>query len=457
MPVERKALILHCKENRKICGSIEPPADKSITIRSIILGLLSQGRTTIENPLISDATLPLLEAIRKLGGEVQMVNCSRGTTKSLVISRSHRFSLDAMKYPREIEINLGGSATAFRLLAGALCGLAGKFILRGDETLEARPMSRIVDPLRLMNARIAYLGKEGFAPLRIEGTKLKSIEYELPVASAQVKSSILLAGLMAEGKTSVIESSSTRDHTERMLPLFGAEVEIAQLDGKRKVSVWGASSLKGAEVEVPGDFSSAFLPITLSILLPDSALETCQVGLNPMRTGALRVLQDAGATIQVELQGKLGQEPIGRIVSRNSQLKSFFVDEDEIPEMIDELPLLALIATQAEGISSIAGASELRIKESDRAFHTLRILQAFGADVRLEDGMLIIKGRTELRPTDVEVPNDHRMAMLALACALLAGGKSVIRNFSTVDASWPGLAECLAESVLSGVSLKWNA
>ena len=446
--------ILHVSTERPcIKGNIIPPPDKSITIRALVLASLAEDISRVENPLISETTNALLESLRRIGVEIE-VRQERDQTafhiKGGLPSILHpKRPFNQLKDP--LKLNLGGSATAFRLLLGMLAGINRRFVLTGDETLKHRPMDRVVEPLREMGARITYLGAQGYPPILLEGTSLSGITYELPVPSAQVKSAILLAGLNASGRTTVIESIATRDHTERMLPLLGVKVEISEGQGKRVISVETLETRKGFQVRVPGDFSSAFLPITLSLLLKDSEL-TCEgVGLNPTRLGAISVLKSAGAKISIDVQEKLGNEEVGKVFSRTSDILAFSIDETETPSMIDELPLLALIATQAKGTSRICGLRELKVKESDRAQGTVSILKAFGAGLEIKDDGLVIEGPQRLSPAKISVPKDHRMAMLALACAIVAGGDSEVLGFSSVKASWPEVLQSLQGCGLKGV------
>jgi len=435
-------------------GSIIPPPDKSITIRALILASLAEGVSRVENPLLSGTTNALLKSLRTIGVEIKETRLSNGKSAFSVIGGAEvlRTSKRSLGRPEALlKLNLDGSATAFRLLLGTLAGTRGRFLLAGDETLTARPMNRVVSPLREMGARVSYRGIEGYPPILVEGTALSGITYELPIPSAQVKSAILLAGLNASGVTTVIESIATRDHTERMLPLVGAKLTISQGQGKRVISVETLGTRKAFQIRVPGDFSSAFLPITLSLLLEDSKL-TCEgVGLNPTRLGAISVLKSAGAQISIDVEGKLGTEEVGKIFSKTSQLSAFSIAESETPSMIDELPLLALVATQAKGVSRISGLKELKVKESDRARGTISILEAFGAKLEIQDEDLVIEGPQKLSPAKVVPPKDHRMAMLALACAIVAGGHSEILGFSSVEASWPGLLEDVLKGGLKGV------
>ncbi len=451
--------LISCKRYPKLVGSFTPPPDKSITIRALILSSLSSGESLIRSPLISEGGLFVIKALEKLGATFLTDETMRVGSETIFRIRGISVrAKDNREKPSSSnsdvkELYLGGSATALRLLAGALCGLNGIFLLTGDKTLLNRPMERLTKPLVQMGASITFLKREGYAPLLITGSKLSGIDYTLEVPSAQVKSAVLLAGLFAEGKTSVTELLPARDHTERMLPLFNVYLEKEERQGRRTITLLGKQSLQSASFSVPGDFSSAFLPIALALILPDSFIRCEGVGLNKTRLGALRVLQSISANITVEVTGKYGNEEVGVISAKTSSLKAFEIDESEVGTMIDELPLLALIATQAEGESRIRGLSELKVKESDRAFGVFEILRAFGADVLLSDKELRIKGPKKLKPSGVKVPKDHRMAILAFACAVIAGGDSRIGGFSSAETFWPSFHQTFSDNLIQGVSI----
>jgi len=403
------ALKVSCTQSVELNGAITPPSDKSITIRALILGALAEGSTVVKSPLNALDTRSALLAMQLLGA------------------------------------------------TGALAARSGmEVVLTGDTSLCSRPLARVVDPLREMGADIEYLEDEGRAPVRVRGKRLSGFSYELPVPSAQVKSALLLAGLDAEGAVEVVERTASRDHTERMMPAFGVPLEIDEGDGRRVLKVRGGAKPNCAEVVVPGDISAAFIWIVLGLLLSGEGLSIQGVGLNPTRLGALRVLDSAGARIVVEQVGSHGLEPFGAIAVHPSRLRGFRVASGEIPSLIDEIPLLALAATQAEGESVIEGAAELKVKESDRLRTTAETLTAFGAQVELTEDGARISGPQRLHPAVVECAGDHRIAMLALACATLAGGESEITGFSSADISYPGL---IADSgkLLSGVEFAQTA
>ncbi len=404
------------------------PGDKSITIRAVLLGAAASGTTIIHNPLDALDTRSALKAVQAHGAKAYEKDGAWFV---------HGGKLQSPGKP----IDLGNSGTALRLLAGLLARMEGiEAVLTGDESLRSRPMARIVEPLRLMGADIEYLEQEGRAPLRVRGKRLHGIAYEMQVASAQVKSALMMAALGVDGETIIVERTPTRDHTERMLPLFGAPVRISEGSGARSISV-NAAKLQAAEVSVPGDFSSAFLWVVLGALLSGEGVRIIGVGLNETRMGALRLLQDAGADIDVHLAGYLGAEPVGNITVSPSKLRPLRITADNVPLMIDEIPLLALAASQADGESVLEGLGELRHKESDRIGETARVLAAFGVNANAEGDTLSVIGPQKLAPADVDCGADHRIALLALACALFAGGQSTLHNFSSANVSYPGVRE----------------
>lgn len=411
-------------------AEIRVPGDKSITIRVVLLGAAAKGTTVIRNPLDALDTRSALDAVQALGAKVDEKDGAWFV---------HGGKLQSISRP----LDLGNSGTALRLLVGLLAGMDGMdAVVTGDESLRSRPMARIVEPLRLMGADIQYLEHEGRAPLRVRGKRLRGISYEMPVASAQVKSALMLAALGADGETTIIERTPTRDHTERMLPLFAAPVHISEGDGARSISVQ-AAKLQAAEVHVPGDFSSAFLWVVLGALLSGDGVRIAGVGLNETRMGALRLLQDAGADINVHLAGYLGAEPVGNIRVSHSKLRPLRITADNVPLMIDEIPLLAQAASQAEGESVFKGLGELRHKESDRINETARVLAAFGVNANAEGDTLSVTGPQKLAPAEVDCGADHRIALLTLACALLTGGESKLHNFASVNVSYQDVLEAV--------------
>jgi 3-phosphoshikimate 1-carboxyvinyltransferase len=334
-------------------------------------------------------------------------------------------------------LDVGNSGTTIRLMSGILSGQDFVTKITGDKSIQRRPMRRVVDPLRKMGADIEgrVEGDNIYAPLRISGGKLSPIEYELPVASAQVKSAVLLAGLFAEGETSVIEINPSRDHTERMLSYFGAKI--------RGTSVRGNREFCGAEIDIPGDISSAAFFMVAALLAPKTDLLIREMGVNPTRTGILEVLHRMGANLEVKDEKIISEEPRANILLRNSKLRAIKISGEIIPRIIDEIPVIAVAATQAEGLTEIRGAKELRVKESDRIATVSSELKKMGADIQeLEDGMFIV-GPTRLKGATVKSYGDHRVAMAMAIAGLVAEGETVIEDTACIETSFPGFEEIL--------------
>ena len=402
-------------------GEITPPGDKSISHRAIILGSLARGKTRASGFLASRDTLATANAFRGMGigvdvdaGEVEIVG------KGL-------FGLEA---PRKI-IDAENSGTTARLLAGILSAQSFSSTITGDSSLRRRPMSRVTVPLRAMGARISGEGET--LPLRITGSELRGIDYSSPVASAQVKSSLLLAGLYAAGRTSVTEPERTRDHTERMLRHFGIPVRT---DGTR-VSVSPGVEFSATELEIPSDISSAAFFIVAALVNPGSEIMVRNVGLNPLRTGVLDILREMGADISVENRRECCGEPVGDVIARHCALRAVRIEGESVSRAIDELPIISVAACFAEGETVISGAEELRVKETDRISAMTGELSKLGADIReTRDGM-IINGTGELYGARCESRGDHRVAMSLAVAATRARGETVIGDAGCVSISFP--------------------
>jgi 3-phosphoshikimate 1-carboxyvinyltransferase len=414
-------------------GTLRPPPDKSVSHRAALIAAMGEGETAIANYLDSADTRSTLAAVAALGATVA------GAAPSS-IDPVLRVGGVGLRGPREAEIDVGNAGTLLRLLPGWLAGqLTGSWRLDGDESIRRRPVDRIAEPLGLMGARIRC--RDGrLPPLEIEGAHLRGISYELPVASAQVKSCLLFASLLAGGETTVLEPLPTRDHTERMLAAAGAEVE--RIDGA--VSVRPAARLEPGEIVVPADFSSAAFFITAALLVPGSDLTLVDVGLNPTRIGLLRILVRMGARIEVEPEGERGGEPSGRIRARPSRLKATDVAGAEVPLAIDELPLVALAACFAEGETTIRDAGELRRKESDRIETVSTALRALGAMVEADGGGMRIMGGGGLRGGAVESHGDHRVAMLGAIAGLASREGVDVGGMEAAGVSYPGFERDLA-------------
>jgi 3-phosphoshikimate 1-carboxyvinyltransferase len=410
-------------------GEVTPPPDKSISHRAVILASISRGRSVIRNFLMAGDTMSTLDAFRALGVEITV-------SREIVVEGR---GIGGLREPVSV-IDCGNSGTTMRLLSGVISGNPFFSVLSGDESLSLRPMERVVGPLGLMGARIMGRGDDRYPPLAIRGGGLVPIRYDLPVASAQVKSAVLLAGLYAGGVTEVIEKVGSRDHTERMLPSFGARL---QKEGPC-IRVSGGVELTGTDVEVPGDFSSAAFFISAALVTKGSELTIRGVGLNPTRAGLLDVIQRMGGDVEVSCRREVsGGEPVADLHCRSSRLMGVEIGGEEIPSLIDEFPVLCVLASYAEGRTEIRGAGELRVKESDRIRAMSAGLGKMGVEVdEYEDG-LGITGGGMLRGAPVESFMDHRVAMSFAVAALAAGGGTKIKGAEAVDISYPGFFDTL--------------
>jgi 3-phosphoshikimate 1-carboxyvinyltransferase len=415
---------------QKISGSIEIPGDKSISHRALMIGAISEGETEIEN-LSNGADVLSTEACLKSLG----VRIKKSKPRTVVFGQG----LHGLHEPKGI-LNAGNSGTTIRLLAGILAGQQFPTTITGDESLRRRPMSRIIEPLRKMGAHIEAVDDE-FAPLRIKGGNLAPVTYHLPVASAQVKSCLLLAGLYAEGTTEILEPAPTRDHTERMLQNFGASLEKDGL----KIRVSGPARLQAQTLLVPGDLSSAAFFIAAAILVRDSELKIEKVGINPTRTAFFSLLNDMGANIDIVNFTPIKNEFMADLFIRPSKLKGIKVAGEIIPQIIDEIPILAVLATQAEGTTEIRDAQELRKKESDRLHAIAFNLKKMGARFEEKEDGIIIRGPVKLKGAAVESFGDHRIAMAFAIAGLIADKETEIKNAECVDVSFPGFFERLTE------------
>jgi 3-phosphoshikimate 1-carboxyvinyltransferase len=411
-------------------GHIAVPGDKSISHRAVLIGAICEGDTRISGFGRSGDTEATIGAVRALGVAVEEVDVDE-----LVV---HGAGLRGLTPPAE-PVDCGNAGTLLRLLAGIAAGQEGRIVLTGDESLRGRPMRRVADPLRLMGARVETT--DGGAPLAIEGGKLEPITYELPVASAQVKSAVLLAGLYARGgETTVVEPLPTRDHTENLLAAAGAQIKRHA----RAVSVGPAERLALGKVEVPGDFSSAAPFLVAATLLAGSELTVHGVNLNPRRTGLLDVLERMGANITVVARRRIGGEQAGDLDVRHAELVATEITPEEVPLLVDELPLFALAACFARGESVVRGAEELRAKESDRIAAVVEGLRALGARARATPDGFRIKGvPARLRGGKMSSRGDHRIAMLAALAGLVSRDGVEIGEAEAVGVSFPGFFQLL--------------
>jgi 3-phosphoshikimate 1-carboxyvinyltransferase len=411
-----------------------------------MIAALADGTSHITNYSTSADCAATLSCLRQLGVQIDK---NRGEVTI------HGVGGTGLRAP-DAPLDCGNSGTTMRLLAGILGGCDFESTLTGDESLRSRPMQRIIEPLQMMGAEIS--SHDGRAPLTLRGRKnLKAINYELLVASAQVKSCILLAGLRAEGRTTVIENEATRDHTERMLKLFGANIETGkperEPENARFASVEGPAKLYACDVDVPGDISSAAYFIAAAALLPESSLEVAGIGLNETRTAFIETLQHLGCDIAMGDLSVQGNEPVGSIRVKGKDMRtsdridsSLTVNGLAIPKLIDELPLLAVVGSQIEGGLEIRDARELRVKESDRISTTVENLRAMGAQVEEFDDGLRVHGPTKLRSAKIDPHGDHRIAMAFAVAGLLAEGETEIAGAECVAVSFPEFFELL-ESV----------
>ncbi|NEZ03477.1 3-phosphoshikimate 1-carboxyvinyltransferase [Wenzhouxiangella sp. XN201] len=422
---------------RALRGVYRPPGDKSISHRAAILGGLAAGETEIHGFLDSADTRATLSAMQQLGARIDESNG---------IIRMQGGSLCA---PSEA-LDLGNSGTGMRLLAGALAGhpdlIGQRVTLTGDESLSRRPMARIIEPLAHMGARIT--SDDGHAPLAIKPSNLSGKRHALSVASAQVKSALLLAGVFAEGDTVVLEPGVSRDHTERMLPAFGAILH----DGEPGVAIRGRQELTGTRIEVPGDLSSAAFVLGAGLLVGDSEIELEGVGLNPTRSGVIDIVRAMGAGLRIDGDQTAGGEPTGRLRVDAGVLHGVDIAPDLVPLAIDEFPLIMALAAAAEGRTRIRGASELRVKESDRIAVMCRELARLGVEVEeLDDGAVITGGR--ICAGEVDSHGDHRVAMSLAVLALVAEGPVVIDNADWIRTSYPGFVDDMRGL---GAELEWK-
>ncbi|WP_049513924.1 3-phosphoshikimate 1-carboxyvinyltransferase [Streptococcus parasanguinis] len=416
-------------------GIIRVPGDKSISHRSIIFGSLATGETKVYDILRGEDVLSTIQVFRDLGVSIQ----DDGD-----VIRIQGVGFQGLQVPTA-PLDMGNSGTSIRLISGVLAGQDFSVTMVGDDSLSKRPMDRVAIPLRQMGVEIAGQGERDCPPLHEKGThQLQPIHYRLPIASAQVKSALIFAAIQAEGKSTIIEKEKTRDHTEDMIRQFGGEIQI---DGKT-IHIQGGQEFQGQTVIVPGDISSAAFWLVAGLILPDSVIKIENVGINQTRTGILDVIQEMGGDLTVEDRDEKAVS--ASLTVKTSSLKGIRIDGELIPRLIDELPIIALLATQANGQTVIADAEELRVKETDRIQVVADSLNAMGATVvPTEDGM-IITGPTPLHGADLETFGDHRIGMMAAIAALLVrDGNVVLDRAEAINTSYPSFFEDL-ETLLHG-------
>jgi 3-phosphoshikimate 1-carboxyvinyltransferase len=413
----------------KFKGSPVIPGDKSISHRGLIFGALAEGRTEVIDILESGDVQSTARCLQQLGVKI---------TKSGNRTFVDGVGLKGFTAPREI-LDCGNSGTTIRLLMGVLAGQSFEARMTGDSSLVRRPMKRVAEPLRQMGAKFE-LTNEDYAPLTVKGSSLKGVTYSLKVASAQIKTAITLAGLLAEGTTTITGEIHSRDHTERLLKYFGVDMNVTA----DAVSISGGQKLKACTVQVPGDPSTAAFWMGAACLIPGSQLELVNIALNPTRIGFLRALERMGAKIDTQITSE-NPEPIGRIRMTSGPLKGIKISADEVPTLIDELPLFAVLATQAQGVTEVEGAEELRVKESDRIEATATALRAMKAEIEVRKDGYKIQGVQKLHGAVIDSFHDHRIAMAFSIAGLVAQGETEILHPECVSISYPAFFETLKE------------
>ena len=414
-----------------LTGTVEVPGDKSVSHRALILAALASGESTISGVNVGDDVRATARMLGGLG-----VACDLDPENYEV--RVKGSGWDGLREPDE-PLDAGNSGTSLRLLIAVCAAIEGATVLTGDESLRRRPMLRVVAPLRQMGARIDGRHFGDRAPLLVRGGDLSGLDHESLVASAQVKSAVLLAGLRASGTTSVTEPALSRDHTERMLAAAGVPVERTGL----KVSVRGGSTVRPVNWVVPGDISAAMFFVVGALILPGSDLTIASVGLNPSRSAAIEVLRRMGARIEITPGPERSGEPTGRLRVLHSELSGTEIAPEEIPGLIDEIPALVVAATQAHGATVIRGASELRVKESDRVSALVEGLHSLGADAdELDDG-LVVRGPSQLGGGEVHSRRDHRIAMAFAVAGMVAIDRVRVHEWTCVETSFPGFLAAL--------------
>lgn len=420
-------------EKPSLSGTIRVPGDKSISHRSIMFGSIASGKTTVEGFLLGADCLSTISCFRKLGVEIEL-DGSQVTINSK--------GIEGWTEPDAV-LDTGNSGTTTRLMLGLLAGTSFHSVAAGDDSIAKRPMKRIVDPLRLMGADIRGRSDGRFTPLAIQGTRLAGIHYTLPVASAQVKSAILLAALNADGKTIIEEPVATRDHTEIMLRHFGADIKR----NENIIEMTGGQTLSARHVKVPGDISSAAFFIAAALVTEGSEVFLENVGTNPTRTGILDVIDQMGAEYEIHENETEGERSADLLI-RSSRLKGIEIGGSLIPRLIDEIPIIALIATQCQGITVIKDAEELRVKETDRITAVVDELSKMGADITATEDGMVINGPTPLSGADMKTYGDHRLGMMAAIASLAADGSVSIDDPECIAVSYPGFFEHLNKLIV---------
>ena len=428
-------LALGTQPARSLQGVVQVPGDKSISHRALLFGAIAEGTTRITGLLPAEDPLSTAACLRAMGVTISAIETGQLVSVEGV-------GLDGLREPEDV-LDCGNSGTTMRLMLGLLAGRAGcHFVLTGDGSLRRRPMQRVGGPLAQMGALISGRSGGNLAPLAIQGQQLRGATIRTPVASAQVKSALVLAALTATGDTTVIEPVQSRDHSERMLRAFGAQLSVGG-PGLTEVTVTPGASLRGQDVIVPGDISSAAFWLVAGAITPGADLTVQNVGLNPSRTGVLDVLEQMGARIELLNGCEVAGEPVGDLRVTHGPLQAFTIGADLIPRLVDEIPVLAVAACYAEGVSRVSGAEELRVKETDRLAVMARQLGAMGARIEeFADGMTI-QGGVTLHGAEVDSETDHRVAMSLAVAAQVAQGPTQLHRAEAAAVSYPGFWEDL--------------
>jgi len=421
---ERKRMKVLIKKSKGFKGEILIPGDKSISHRAAFIGSMASGFTEITNFLLAGDCLSTIRCLQKIGVDIR-----REENNKIIINGKNLYSFSE---PKSI-LDAKNSGTTARFLLGLLSGQSFFSIITGDSSLQKRPMGRVVEPLRKMGSWIEGRNKGNNLPLAIQGQKLKGIKYKIPIHSAQLKSALIISGLLSDGMTELEEPLPTRDHTERMLHFL--EADIKKQGGL--IRIRGRNRFKGGKIIIPGDISSASYFIAAATLIENSSIHIPNIGINSTRIGFIKTLKKMGGKITVNEKKTICNEPVAALTVSSSNLKGIEIKADEIPALIDEIPLIALLATQAKGKTIIRGASELRVKESDRLKTIVSNFRKMGVEVEeMEDGF-IIEGPQQLKGASLQSFGDHRIAMIMAIAGLLAEGKTEIENFSCYKVSFP--------------------
>ena len=413
-----------------LTGEIQVPGDKSISHRAVMFSSIANGVTTIENFLDGEDCLSTINCFQKLGVTVEQDN-----TNVTVYGNG----LEGLQEPKEI-LDVGNSGTTARLMLGILAGRSFHSVIVGDESIAKRPMRRVTNPLRKLGANITGREDANYTPITINGGGLNGIAYDSPIASAQVKSAILLAGLQAEGETTVIEPFKSRDHTERMLRAFGCKVvedgNTVKLEGKQRLQ-------GGMHITIPGDISSAAFFLVAGLIVPNSNITLKKVGMNPTRTGIMEVIEKMGGNITISNLVEDVAEPYADLTVTSSDLKGVEISGSLIPRLIDEIPIIALLATCAQGKTVIKDAEELKVKETNRIDTVVNELSKMGANIEATEDGMIITGGTRLHGASVSSFGDHRIGMMLAIASLIADGEVHLENSEAINVSYPTFFEHL--------------